>query len=108
MLFGIEVEARMTREEFKRACLAEGWKEDRYGHLQKEMDGRQYRMKLSPIMARYELKTQSAGWVRITSGYYAKLAVYYEAFPDGSTTARVSGMKPWLMDSFSQWERYRE
>lgn len=56
------------------ATNTDGWQADRYGHLQKEIDGKQYRFKLSSISARYEVKTGS-GWVRIRSGYYSKLSI---------------------------------
>ena len=79
----------MTRAEFITWATANGWCADRYGHLQKtehvrDANGqgpivatREYRMKLSSIAARYEVKS-GAGWVRLRSGYYSKLAITAE------------------------------
>jgi len=49
----------MTREELITWAIANGWKQDRFGHLQKEEhEGlRRYRLKLSRIAARFETKT---------------------------------------------------
>jgi len=58
----------MTKDELITWAKAHGWTEDRYGHLQKTScmpegcprEIRTYRLKLSSIVARYDVKT-SAG-----------------------------------------------
>ena len=72
----------MTKDELITWAKAHGWKEDRFGHLQKTScmpegcprEVRAYRLKLSSIAARYEVKT-SAGWLRLRSGYYKNLNI---------------------------------
>ena len=72
----------MTKDELIAWAMANGWKEDRYGHFQRTpcmpegcpREVRTYRLKLSNIAVRYEVKT-SAGWVRIRSGYYKNLTI---------------------------------
>ena len=51
-----------------------GWRLDAWGHLQKSADGKQYRLKLSRIAARYEVKT-SSGWMRVRSAYYSQITI---------------------------------
>ena len=62
----------MTRDELIRWAATQGWKLDRFGHLQKQSLNGTHRLKLSTIAARYETKTQH-GWVRLRSGYYKDL-----------------------------------
>jgi hypothetical protein len=72
----------MTKDELIAWAKANGWSEDRYGHLQKTScvpegcprEVKTYRLKLSSIAARYEVKT-SFGWVRLRSGYYKNLSI---------------------------------
>jgi hypothetical protein len=64
----------MTKDELIAWATANGWKPDRFGHLQKANGTGRYRLKLSRIAARYEAKT-SAGWVRIRSGYFKDLTI---------------------------------
>ena len=64
----------ITREELIAWARRNGWALDRWGHLQKTNNGTTYRLKLSRIAARYELKS-SAGWVRLRSGYYKDLTI---------------------------------
>lgn len=66
----------VTREQFVEWAILNGWKLDRYGHFQKvEHEGlRQYRLKLSRIAVRYEVKSH-AGWVRVRSAYFKDLSI---------------------------------
>jgi hypothetical protein len=65
----------MTRDQFITWAESQGWKKDRFGHLQKTRGaGEQYRFKLSRITVRYEVKSTS-GWVRLRSGYFSKLSI---------------------------------
>lgn len=64
----------ITREELIAWACRNGWTLDRWNHLQKTNNGTTYRLKLSRIAARYELKS-SSGWVRIRSGYYKNLTI---------------------------------
>ena len=47
----------MTKDELITWAKANGWTEDRFGHLQKTNGTSRYRLKLSSIAARYEVKT---------------------------------------------------
>ena len=73
----------MTKQELMDWAIERGWKLDLYGHLKREKGGKIYRLKLSRIAVRYEIKS-SAGWVRLRGGYYSKLNVT----PDG----KLSGL----------------
>ena len=64
----------MTKDELIAWAKANGWTEDRFGHLQKTNGTSRYRLKLSSIAARYEVKT-AHGWVRLRSGYYKNLNI---------------------------------
>lgn len=79
----------MTKEEFVAWALSRGWHADRYGHLQKEVGDKQYRMKISNVAVRYESRITFADgkheWVRLRSGYYKNLRV----MPDGT----LAGLK---------------
>ena len=61
-------------------ALAHGWHKDRFGHLHRMMrnaatgEPKQYRLKLSRIAARYEVRV-GRDWVRVRSGYYSALYV---------------------------------
>ncbi len=64
----------MTRAELIRWATSNGWTLDRFGHLKRELDNKTYRLRLSRIAARYEIKTPS-GWTRIRSGHYKDLHI---------------------------------
>lgn len=65
----------MTKDELIAWAKANGWREDRYGHLQRTTcmpegcprEVRTYRLKLSSIAARYEVKT-STDWLACAAG----------------------------------------
>ena len=62
----------MTRDDLSTWARDNGWKQDRWGHLQKEFPNGTHRLKLSRIAARHEIKTPF-GWARMNSGYYKDL-----------------------------------
>ena len=62
----------MIKDELITWANANGWTEDRFGHFQKTNGTSRYRLKLSSIAARYEVKS-THGWVRLRSGYYKNL-----------------------------------
>ena len=64
----------MTKDELITWAKANGFTEDRFEHLQKSNGTSRYRLKLSSIAARYEVKT-SAGWLRLRSAYYKNLNI---------------------------------
>ena len=72
----------MTKDELIAWAKANGWREDRYGHLQRTTcmpegcprEVKTHRIKLSSIAARYEIKTSSS-WLRLRSGYYKNLSI---------------------------------
>lgn len=51
-----------------------GYKQDSFGHFQKTTSEGRYRMKLSGVMARKEVRVGDS-WVRLRSGYYKKLSI---------------------------------
>lgn len=76
----------MTRDELIQWATRNGWELDRWGHLQKtEHNGlRHYRIKLSRIDARFEVKS-AHGWVRVRSGYLKDLSI--------TADGKLAGMK---------------
>lgn len=74
----------MTRDELVIWARQHGWREDRWGHYQKSGGGKTYRLKISRVAARYELKTEY-GWMRIASAYLRDVFIS----PDG----KLSGLK---------------
>ena len=86
----------MTREAFISWATARGWKQDRFGHLQRSIGpdpgAGQYRMKLSRLAARYETKSEY-GWVRLRSAYYKDLSLTADGKLAGMSSAGC-GMPP--------------
>ena len=74
----------MTKDELITWAKSNGWTEDRFGHLQKTNGTSRYRLKLSSIAARYEVKS-SAGWLRLRSGYYKNLNITADGKLGGMT-----------------------
>lgn len=70
----------MTRDQFKAAAIAKGWKPDSYGHLKHtSSSGREYRLKLQKLAWRLEQRhrpepgpgfTPPASWINRRSAYY--------------------------------------
>jgi len=79
---GISIERRvaMTKQELINAMLAKGYSLDRYGHLTKTIDGKEYRIKLQAKSFRKEVKVHiehsygppTVKWVRLYGGYYGQ------------------------------------
>ena len=69
----------MTKQEFIEAAKAQGYVEDRWGHLQKTYsNGTRYRLKLQEISVRLESWTLVGGkheWVRLYMAYYSRVTV---------------------------------
>ena len=76
--------AMITKEQMINWAAKQGWKLDRWGHLQKEFANGTHRLKLSRIAARHEIKTPF-GWARIHSGYYKDLSI--------TADGKLAGMK---------------
>ncbi len=72
----------MTRQEFEQWAVAHGWTKDQWGHYHKG----DKRLKLSSVAARLEVKADSAGWVRLRSGYYSRLNI--------SESGKLVGLRP--------------
>jgi hypothetical protein len=66
--------AMITKDELIQWATSQGWKLDRWGHLQKEFPTGTHRLKLSRIAARHEAKTPF-GWARLNSGYFKNLSI---------------------------------
>ena len=65
----------MTRGELIRWATRHGWTVDRWGHLKKDFDGRTYRLKLSTRSLRYEVRSASGEWYRLSSEYYCYISI---------------------------------
>ena len=73
----------MTEEEIIEWATERGWRVDRYGHLQKQVKSKKYRLKLGKRAVRYEVQVSVPRyegrrvnrWVRLYSAYYGKLSV---------------------------------
>lgn len=72
----------MKREQFEAVLVADGWENDRFGHYQKAIREREYRVKMQDlscrieVQARYEATEYSPAkneWVRLGGGYYSKI-----------------------------------
>jgi len=79
-------ERAMTREQLIAWATQNGWTLDRHGHLHKiEHEGlRHYRIKLSRLAARFEIKTVH-GWTRVRSGYLKDIYI--------TADGKLAGMK---------------
>jgi len=67
----------MTRHEFEAWATAHGWTKDQWGHYHKG----DRRFKLSKVAVRLEAQTESAGWVRLRSGFFSKLRITEGSWP---------------------------
>lgn len=65
---------KITKQQIVDWAKDRGWRLDKWGHLQKTIKDKQYRLYLSSIAMRYEVKTLN-GWIRLRSGYYKDLAI---------------------------------
>lgn len=75
---------KLTKQQIIDWATSKDWKLDKWGHLQKEVNGAMYRLKLSDIAVRNEVKTPS-GWQRLWSGYLKDLSI--------STEGKLVGLK---------------
>lgn len=84
---------KLTKQDIIDWAIEEGWKLDKWGHLQKKVGDKEYRFKLSSTAMRYEVKIRypgtqytspSSDWLRLRSGYYKDLSFT----PEG----RLSGL----------------
>ena len=78
---------KITKQQIIDWATERGWRSDNWGNLQKEINGRQYRFKLSSTSVRYEVKIHHPGtkyskpsseWLRLRSGYYKDLNITSE------------------------------
>jgi hypothetical protein len=74
----------ITKDQFIQLAESKGWTKDKFGHLQKSTNIKDYRFKISSISVRYEVKVHHNAteyskanneWVRIRSGYYKDLSI---------------------------------
>src|SRR5512140_618259 len=63
----------VTKNILEAWAKSRGWTQDRWGHWHKA----NYRLKLSRIAARYELRS-GVGWVRLRSAYYHSIEITAE------------------------------
>lgn len=70
---------KLTREDIIKWATSRHWVLDNYGHLQKAVNGKLYRLKLSKIAVRNEFKVDfehgPSEWVRLSSAYYKDLSI---------------------------------
>ena len=84
----------MTKQDLINAMLAKGYMLDRYGHLTKTVDGKDYRIKLQSKSFRKEVKVciehtygpSQTKWVRLFGGYYGQCHIS----PDGKIAGKIS------------------
>ena len=69
----------MTKQDFIEWAISKGWEKDKWGHLQKTIDGETRRFKLQKTSVRLEYKSRFGNWNRIYSGFYSQLYLT----PDG-------------------------
>lgn len=72
----------MKREQFEEILKAEGWEPDRFGHYQKTIRERKYRVKMQDLSCRIEVQVRYEAteyspakneWVRLGGDYYSKI-----------------------------------
>ena len=72
----------VTKQDMIKWAIRHGYSKDKYNHYQKK-DGKTYRLKLSNVMARLELKLcfdkteyspSHNEWTRLRSGYYKDIS----------------------------------
>lgn len=81
----------VKREQIEALLQSAGFKKDSWGHYKWSEGGNQYRIKLSRVGMRYEVKAGDAGWVRLRGAYYKDLSIT----PEG----RIRGLKTkWMAD----------
>ena len=84
----------MTKQEQINAMVAKGYSLDRYGHLTKTIDGKDYRIKLQAKSFRKEVKVRTerafgpptVRWVRLYGGYYGQCYIN----DDGRIAGKIS------------------
>jgi len=69
----------LTKEQFIEWAHNTGWKEDKYGHLQKTVGEEHYRFKIGKYSVRHEKKIQFADgkseWQKLFSRYFKNLGI---------------------------------
>lgn len=72
----------MKREQFEAILKADGWEPDRFGHYQKTIRERKYRVKMQDLSCRIEVQVHYDAteyspakneWVRLGGDYYSKI-----------------------------------
>lgn len=72
----------MKREQFEAVLVADGWELDRFGHYQKAIRERKYRVKMQDLSCRIEVQVRYDAteyspakneWVRLGGDYYSKI-----------------------------------
>ena len=84
----------MTKQDLINAMVAKGYKLDRYGHLTKTIDGKDYRIKLQSKSFRKEVKVRTehafgpptVRWIRLYGGYYGQCYIN----DDGKIAGQIS------------------
>lgn len=61
-------------ESIKTLLRTNGYKEDRWGHFKKIVNGEEIRYKFSSTSLKYEVN-HSTGWIRRVSGYFKDLSI---------------------------------
>ncbi len=78
----------ITKQQLETWAEQHGFQKDKWGYFQKSNNGKEYRLKLSNIAVRYEVKIHHDGtkysqpdneWIRLQSGYFKDLSIT----PDG-------------------------
>ena len=67
---------KTTREMIQNVLMTTGWIGDRWGHLNKVIDGKKHRIKFQDRSLRFEQKNEQYNmWVNLRSDYYKNIVV---------------------------------
>lgn len=79
----------ITKKQFIEWAIENGWEQDRFGNMQKEVSGtaeftiQRFRLKFTKLVVRKEVRSGER-WIRLKSGYFGEMTI---------TDGRLEGMK---------------
>ena len=85
----------LTKDQFIQWAESKCWSKNKFGHLQKSANGKDYRFKISNTSVRYEIKVHHEAteyskadneWARLRSGYFKNLSI--------TSDGKLAGLKP--------------
>lgn len=79
--------SKFNRNALKEALNHNGWKEDRFGHFHKEIDGRQNRVKFQTNSVRIEVRSPDGTfWTKRTGEFFGKMVITGNSIAVGRMT----------------------